>query len=228
MKYILLLLLLLPEISAHAQRMYIESGSIYIESFGVRSDLVSPAPALKQQKLSDNSLRTVYHKGISTPQNILIGRKLQIAKKDAKPVSDKNFYVLSGLKDGEDGRPGMPMAARGSDGWGCDEYTEKTDESDKGKWRVPTINEYILMGLYITDFNLVLNLDGFVLPSMQFIGGGYNQWRKMNFIYISSTTYEGDDNQMYYFQWYPGYLGKVVDHNSKTTPGRVRCVKDIE
>lgn len=224
MKLILLLFLLLPAVSVHAQRMYIENGSIYIESFGVRSDLISPTPLLKQKKLPDNTLRTAYHKGIGTPQNILIGRKLQIAKQDALLVN-RNFYFLSGLRDGMDGRPGTEMVARGSDG-GCDKYAEKADTSDRGTWRVPTINEYILMGLYITDFNLSLGVTGFVLPSMQKVGT--NDWRKMDFYYISSTTYEGDDNQMYYFQWYPGYLKKVVDHDLKTTAGRVRCVRDIE
>lgn len=223
MKYILLLLLFLPVASAQAQRMVIEDGSIYIESFGVRSDLVSPGKTLKQEILSDNRVRTRFHQGVASPVNILVSRKFQVAKQDALPASNRNFYQHSGLEPGKDGRPGTTMTAAYADNReGCDDYYEQTDQSDKGQWRLPTINEYILMATYLTSFNLALEgLTNFITPSSQF-GSPFGFW------YFSSTTYDGDMDRVYTFQWYPASHEHLIDHLPKTGGGRARCIRDVE
>ena len=224
MKYIVLLLLLLPVVSVRAQRLILEGGSVYIEAFGIRSDLISPAAVVKQHTLDDGSIRTPYHKGVSAYQNVLMSKKFKMAKQDAGGAANRTFYVHSGLVNGQDGRPGTAMTARASDNVGCDEYSELSDRSDKGKWRVPTINEYILMGNYLTSYNAPVG--GFELPSVQY-------GRKMSFWYISSTTYEEDENQVYYFMWYPGFYKNAIGKTKKGSDaegggGRVRCIMDVD
>lgn len=223
MKYILLLLLILPVVSAKAQRMVIENGAIYIESFGVRSDLVSPGPALKQEILSDGKVRTRYHQGVSSGVNLLIPRKFQVAKADSRPAANRNFYQHSGLADGKDGRPGTPMAVgHGNNNEGCDDYSEQADGSDKGKWRVPTINEYILMASFLSSYNLSISgVSGFTPPSIQF-GSKYGFW------YISSTTRDDNINEVYSFMWYPDAHTNLINRLNKNAGGRVRCILDVE
>lgn len=223
MKYIILsFFFFLPAISVHAQRMIIENGGIYIESFGVRSDLVVPSPALKRVTLGDGSVRTAYHQGVASPQNILISRKFQVAKKDAPPQSHKNFYVQSGFAVGKDGRPGAPMEIDpGNTTAGCDNYSEQADGSDKGQWRVPTINEYVLMGCYFTDYSVkITGVDGFVLPATQSV--------YYEFQYATSTTYEGSVDRVYIFRFYPAFYSPMTTNELKTYPTRVRCIRDVE
>lgn len=223
MKYILLLLLILPVVSAKAQRMVIENGAIYIESFGVRSDLVSPALALKQETLSDGKVRTRFHHGVSSAVNLLIPRKFQIAKKDAAPTYNRNFYQHSGLASGLDGRPGTVATVAGSnDGMGCDDYSERSDKSDQGQWRVPTINEYILMASFLTSYDVSISgVSGFLPPSFQF-------GAKENFWYVSSTTRDDNIDEVYSFMWYPNAHTRLIDRLNKTSGGRVRCIRDVE
>lgn len=223
MKYILLLLLLLflPVVSIYAQRMVVEpGGNVYIESFGVRSDLIIPNVALKQQVLEDGTIRTVYHQGVSAFQNVLMSSKFRIAKIDAVPMSNQTFYVHNGLQDEMDGRPGSPMVARPIDGKGCDEYYELADKSDVGKWRVPTINEYVLMASFLTSY--AVSIPGFTMPGIQ-------RGEKKDFWYMSSTTVESDVNKAYTFLWYPSYNNVMTSNviSKSATMTRARCIMDI-
>lgn len=221
MKYILLLLLFLPAVSIHAQRMVVEpGGNVYIEAFGVRSDLIIPNVALKQQVLDDGTIRTVYHQGVAAFQNVLMPNKFKIAKIDAIPMGNRSFYVLNGLEDGKDGRPGSPMVARAVDGQGCDEYYELADKSDVGKWRVPTINEYVLMATFLTGYEV--SIPGFTMPGIQ---RGY----QMDFWYMSSTTVESDVNKAYTFLWYPKSYNIMTSNTilKSESSTRARCIMDI-
>lgn len=223
MRYIILLFFFsLPVLSTHAQRMLIENGKVYIESFGVRSDLVVQNYFVKRYKMEDNSVRTVYHQGVGAPANILISGKYQIAKRDHL-MYNQNFYVSSGFESPYDGRPGKPMRPLSdtTNQNGCFAYYENSDQSDKGQWRVPTINEYILMALYLTGYNTLPSITDFTYPSIQ-------NDKKATFYYVTSTTYEGNVDEAYYFMWYPGFMPTITFHYAKTTGGRVRCIRDIE
>lgn len=223
MKYIVFLFFFFGAVlSAHAQRMVIEDNSVYIEAFGVRTDLVTPNISVKEYVMEDGSVRTLYHQGVAAPTNILMSGKIQIAKNDAVTYN-QNFYVLCGFEQPNDGRPGSPMKPLSdkTNTRGCFAYYEKADKSDKGQWRVPTINEYILIALYLTGYGNELNaVSDFTYPSIQ-------NDKKASFYYASSTTYEGDVNEAYYFMWYPGFFSSTTNHHPKTQEARVRCIRDV-
>lgn len=232
MKYIVLLFIFFLTGSVRAQRMVVENNKIYIESFGVRSDLVSPSISVKNVVLPDGGKRTSYHQGVASPVNLLLSRKFQVAQKDCSPEQNVSFYVASGLVDNKDGRPGSAMEARVADGHGCDEYSENqsTDpggfQSDKGQWRVPTINEYMLMAAFFTSYEAGIpgmDMSKYTLPSST-SAGELQDWN-----YLSSTTSEKDVNSVYYFKWYPLSFNTMIGTVSKSgNNGRVRCIRDIE
>ncbi len=146
-----------------------------------------------------------------------------MGKKDAPPESHKNFYVQSGFAEGKDGRPGVPIEKDpGNTGAGCDDYSEKNDKSDRGQWRVPTVNEYMLMACYFTDYNVSLtDVTDFKLPA--------TQWGiKWEFQYATSTTYEENVDEVYIFRFYPAFYSPMVTHEAKTYMTRVRCIRDVE
>lgn len=232
MKYIVLLFIFFLTGSVRAQRMVVENNKIYIESFGIRSDLVSPSTSVKNVQLSDGKKRTPYHQGIASPVNLLVSRKFQVAKNDCYPERNVSFYYASGLIDGKDGRPGSAMEARAADGHGCDEYSENLSSDpggvggDKGQWRIPTINEYMLMAAFFTDYDAGIpgiDTSKYTLPSSSW-AGGLQDWN-----YLSSTTSEKDVNAVYYFKWYPLSFNTMIGTISKSgNNGRVRCIRDIE
>lgn len=202
-EYIFLLFLLLP-FTLQAQRLYIENDNVYIEAFGLNSDIVANSLQLAAKKQSkENGGRTNYHVGVSAWQNILITPKYQIAVRELGPFSwqQANGYDadMNPVKSG------------------CAAYSQNADHSDIGEWRVPTINEAMFMIIYV-DYLTDDVVTGFVKG-------------KKGVIMSTSTTYISTD-QAYYYLWEPdilapSYLGYGTKNTGSYGNWYVRCIRDI-
>ena len=84
----------------------------------------------------------------------------------------------------------------------CAQYSEASDQSDKGTWRLPTVRELRL----IYDMKAELAV---VIPNLS---------------YLSVTEYSIMTNIVYYVSFTNGYCG-VTGMSMKTY--RVRCVRDL-
>lgn len=199
-KYIFLLLLLLP-FTVQAQRMYIENDNVYIEAFGLNSDITANFLQLAAKKQSkEDGGRTNYHVGLSAWQNVLITPKFQIATKE---LGLSSWYEGNGYDTHLN-----PVES------GCATYSQNADHSDIGEWRVPTINEAMFMLIY-ADY-----LTNDIVPG--FVGGHEG-------VKIATSTTHTSTQQAYYFLWKPSvFLPSYMGYGAKTADNwYIRCIRDI-
>lgn len=145
---------------------------------------VTPAHAEKDWDANDSGLNTC-------------SQKFMVAKADAKgkggSATSITWYEASGTTHATYNPNGYSA---------CAQYSEASDQSDKGTWRLPTVRELRL----IYDMKAELAV---VIPNLN---------------YLSVTEYGMMTKIVYYVSFTNGYCG-VTGMSMKTY--RVRCVRDL-
>ena len=124
------------------------------------------------------------------------GERFQVASSDAKGKDGSSetmtWYEASGTTD----------ATSNPDGYSaCAEYSEASNQSDQGLWRLPTIREFVL--IYDRKGELT------VAPS------GYIYWATTGDSWTSARAYSQN------------FSSRFMTLNDKTSTLRVRCVRDL-
>ena len=145
---------------------------------------VTPSHAEKTGNANDSGLNTC-------------SQKFMVAKADAKgkggSATSITWYEASGTTHATYNPNGYSA---------CAQYSEASDQSDKGTWRLPTVRELRL----IYDMKAELAV---VIPNLN---------------YLSVTEYSMMTKIVYYVSFTNGYCG-VTGMSMKTY--RVRCVRDL-